>query len=163
MEHGSLFQNTGAGLWSHTFPDSLLIHGLLRNISFSASTFSPLSRPLLLSYRLSPLVVMWNEVKHTGPQLPLFRVSHRSGFVIGHWMESGSPGLSVDHANNAQPSAPTKEEKSTHLPPTSGFTLTTPHTLQSLHVTLRCLVWLKTMHLPFDENSLCLTRTHNDT
>lgn len=152
------FSHPKCCLWSHSLPDSFLIHVLLWNISFIASTFSPLSHPLLLSHWLSPLVVIWNEANHTGPQLPLFRVRHHSGFVIGHRMKSGSPGLSVDHAgNNAQPSAPTKEEKSTHLPPVS---VSTPS--QSLHVTLWCLIWLKTMHLPFDENHLCLTRTHNE-
>lgn len=97
---------------------------------------SVITHPMLLSYWVSPTLVIRNEPSHMGPWRPRFRVSHRSVFVIGHWRESGSPSLSADHVgNNAQLSAPRKEKKKTKQAPTlSGSSLTRPRTLHAILV-----------------------------
>lgn len=96
----------------HTHPpDSYWTPGY----SFIACTLSSrsslITHPMLLPYWLSPASVVSRATWVLGIH-GSFRVSHRSVFVIGHWRESGSLRVSVDHVgNNVQLSAPWKGEK----------------------------------------------------
>lgn len=88
------------------------------------------THPMLLSYWLSPMPVVSRATWVLG--IRSFRVSHRSVFVIGHWRESGSLRLSVDHVGNNVQLRKKKQKNKKQAPTLSGSSLTRPWTLHAV-------------------------------